>query len=136
MLVYSAAITRYQSPLRHQRVQHITLRQSPIDGRTVEWQFYFKDYKLYIVTILECRVFILLFIFPEFCGWRCGMFMIEFSLTEMVLISPNITAIISHNVTSIDQKTVNWNWFPFKIQGVFIVIILEVRVFILLFVLP
>ena len=64
MLVYSAAITRYQSPLRHQRVQHITLRQSPIDGRTVEWQFYFKDYKLYIVTILECRVFILLFIFP------------------------------------------------------------------------
>ena len=63
MLVYSAAITRYQSPLRHQRVQHITLRQS-IDGRTVEWQFYFTKYKLYIVTTLECRVFILLFIFP------------------------------------------------------------------------
>ena len=28
MLVYSAAITRYQSPSRHQHVQHITIRQS------------------------------------------------------------------------------------------------------------
>ena len=62
MLVYSAAITRYQFPLRHQRVQHIMLRLS-IDGRTVEWQFYFTKYELYIVTTLECRVFILLFIF-------------------------------------------------------------------------
>ena len=65
------------------------------------------------------------------------MLMIEFSLAEieMVLISPNITA-IAHNVESVDRKTVNWTWFPFKMQGVFIVIISEVRVFILLFVLP
>ena len=41
--------------LTFQLSQHITLRQS-IDGRTVEWQFYFTKYKLYIVTILECRV--------------------------------------------------------------------------------
>ena len=99
MLVYSAAITRYQSPLRHQRMQHITLRQS-IDGGIVEWQFYFTKYKLYIVTTLECRVFIPLFIFPYFCGWRCRIFMIEFSLTEMVLISENITA-IAHNAPRI-----------------------------------
>ena len=79
MLVYSAAITRYQSFSNHQHVQHIRLRQS-IDWRTVEWQFYFMKHKLYIITVLECRVFILLFIFPYFCGWRCGMFMIEFSL--------------------------------------------------------
>ena len=64
MLVYSAAITRYQSPLRHQRVQHITLRRQSIDGGTLEWQFYFTKYELYIVTTSECRVFILLFIFP------------------------------------------------------------------------
>ena len=57
----------YQSPLRHQHVQYITLRQS-IDRRTVEWQFCFLKHKLYIVTILECRVFILLFVFPEFFG--------------------------------------------------------------------
>ena len=61
--------------------------------------------------------------------------MIEFSLAEMVLISPNITA-IARNVTSVDRKTVNWTWFPLKMQGVFIVMISEVRVFILLFVLP
>ena len=64
------------------------------------------------------------------------MFMIEFSLAEMVLNSPNITAIIAHKVTSVDRKTVNWTWFLIKMQGVFIVIISEVRVFILLFVLP
>ena len=61
--------------------------------------------------------------------------MIEFSLAEMVLISPNITA-IAHNVTSVDRTTENWTWFPFKVQGVFIVIISEARIFILLFVLP
>ena len=65
------------------------------------------------------------------------MFKIEFSLAEMVLISPNIMAIaFMYNVASVDRKTVNWTWFPFKMQGVFIVIISEVRVFILLFVLP
>ena len=64
------------------------------------------------------------------------MFMIEFLLAEMVLISPNITAIIVHNVTSVDRKTVNWTSFPFKIQGVFIVIISEGRVFIFFFVSP
>ena len=31
-----------------------------------------------------------------------GMFMIEFSLSEMVLISPNITG-ITHNVVSVDR---------------------------------
>ena len=66
MLVYSAAITRDQSYPKHQRMQHITqhntLRQS-ID-RSEEWQFCLTKHKLYIVTILEWRVFILLFIFP------------------------------------------------------------------------
>ena len=60
MLVYSAVITRYQSSSKHQRVQHITqhitLRQS-ID-RSEEWQFCLTKLKLYIVPILECRVFI------------------------------------------------------------------------------
>ena len=65
--LYSVAITHYQSPLTHQHEQHITLRQS-IDRRTVEWQFCFLKHKLYIVTILECRVFILLFVFPDFFG--------------------------------------------------------------------
>ena len=115
MLVYSAAITRYQSPLRHQRVQHITLRQS-INGRTVEWQFYFTKYKLYIVTILECIVlfsfsFSLNFVVEDVaCSWS------NFSLAEMVVILPNITA-ITHNIAWVDRKTVNWTWFPFKMQG-------------------
>ena len=77
--LYSVAITHYQSPLTHQHEQHITLRQS-IDRRTVEWQFCFLKHKLYIVTILECRVFILPFVFPDFFGWRWGMFKIEFLL--------------------------------------------------------
>ena len=65
------------------------------------------------------------------------MFKIEFSLAEMVLISPNIMAIVfMYIVASVDRKIVNWTWFPFKMQGVFIVIISEVRGFIPLFVLP
>ena len=56
-------------------------------------------------------------------------------LAEMVWISQNITA-IGPNVPSVDWKTVNWTWFPFKVQGVFVIIISEFRVFILLFVLP
>ena len=40
-------------------------------------------------------------------------------LAEMVLISPNITAIvhnIAHHVASVDRKTVNWTWLPFKMR--------------------
>ena len=63
MLVNTATITCYQSPLRHQRMQHIMLHQS-INGRMVEGQICFMKHKLYIVTILECRVFYFIFYFP------------------------------------------------------------------------
>jgi len=52
-----------------------------------------------------------------------------------VSISPNIAA-IAHHVAWLNRKTVNWTWFPFRMQRVFIVIISQFRVFILLFVLP
>ena len=79
-------ITRYQSPLRHQRMQHITLRQS-IDGSTVELQFCFLKHKLYIVTILECRAFIR---FP-LVFWLMVWHVQDRILAEMVWISPHIT---------------------------------------------
>ena len=59
-------------PLRHMLISHITqhntLRQS-ID-RPEEWQFCLTKHKLYIVNILEWRVFILLFIFLN-CVVEC-----------------------------------------------------------------
>ena len=69
MLVCSAAITRYQSPSSHQRVQHITLCRS-IDWRTIEWQFCFTKHKLNIVPVFN----------NYFVVEVVGMFVIEFSL--------------------------------------------------------
>ena len=62
--------------------------------------------------------------------------MIEFSLAEMVLISPNITA-MAHNTRRISRsENSKLNLVSLQDAGVFIVTISEVRVFILLFVLP
>ena len=95
MLVYSAAITRYQSPSKHQHVQHITLRLSVASvDRSVEWEFCLTKHKLYIVTILKCRVFILLFIFLKV--WHVH----DRILAKMVSISPNIYTAIAHHVAA------------------------------------
>ena len=41
------------------------LHVASVDQKTVQkWKFRFKKQKVYNVTISECRVFILLFIFP------------------------------------------------------------------------
>ena len=62
--------------------------------------------------------------------------MIEFSLAEMVLISANITA-IAHNARRISQsENIKLNLVSLQDAGVFIVMISDVRVYILLFVLP
>ena len=72
MLVYSAAITRYQSPSRHQHVQHITIRQSIDRLKNSRVAILLHKHKLYIVTILEWRVFILV-IFANFTLIRASL---------------------------------------------------------------
>ena len=107
MLVCSAAITRYQSPSSHQRVQHITLCRS-IDWRTIEWQFCFTKHKLNIVPVFN----------NYFVVEVVGMFVIEFSL---ILCRFHQTLQPSRNTSHeswLDLKTVNWTWFPLKMQGV------------------
>ena len=115
MLENLAAITRYQSSPKHQRMQHITqhnpLRQS-ID-RSEKRQFCLTKHKLYIVTILEWRVFFSPFHFPLILCLNVWH-VLDRILAEMVSISPNIYTAITHHVASVDQKTVNWTWFPFK----------------------
>ena len=58
-------------------------------------------HKLYVVTILKRRVFILVFIFLKV--WHVH----DRILAEMVSISLNIYTAIAHHVASVDRKTVN-----------------------------
>ena len=89
-----------------------------------EWfygNFASRKHKQFIVTILESRVFIYFpFHFPLILllkVWHVD----DRGHAEMVSISPNITAIIARHVASVDWKIVNWTWFCFKKQEVYIV---------------
>ena len=107
MLVCSAAITRYQSPSSHQRVQHITLCRS-IDWRTIEWQFCFTKHKLNIVPVFN----------NYFVVEVVGMFVIEFSLILCRFHQTLQPSRITSHESWLDLKTINWTWFPLKMQGV------------------
>ena len=145
MDVISKELDRLQLVLSHARVfgchysLPVSLKTSTrathhvaIVDRSVEREFCLTKHKLYIVTILKCRVFIL---FSFSLLWLKVWHVHDRILAEMLSISPNIYTAIAHHVASVDRKTVNWTWFPFKMQGVFIVIISEFNVFILFFVL-
>ena len=115
MLVYSAAITGYQSSSKHQHVQHITqhitLRQS-ID-RSEESQFLRHEAQAIHCNHFRMKSFYSPFHFPLIL-WLNVWHVPDRILAEMVSISPNIYTAIAHHVASVDRKTVNWTWFPFN----------------------
>ena len=123
MLIYSAAITRATHDvmsvdrLKNSRVAILLHEAQAIHCNHFRMKSFYSPFHFPLILWLKV--------------WH----VCDRILAEMVLISPNIMA-ITHHVAWVDRNTVNWTWFPFKMQGVFIVIFSEFRVFILLFVLP
>ena len=115
MLVYSAAITRYQSPSRHQHVQHITIRQSIDQLKNSRVAILLHEAQAIHCNHFRMKSFYSPFHFPLIL-WLKVWHVRDRNLAEMVSISPNITAITHHNAW-VNQKTVNWTCFPFKIHG-------------------
>ena len=116
MLVYSAAITRYQSPSRHQHVQHITIRQSIDQLKNSRVAILLHEAQAIHCNHFRMKSFYSPFHFPLIL-WLNVWHVHDRILAEMVSISPNIYTAIAHHVASVDRKAVNWSWFPFKMQG-------------------